>query len=168
MAQEVLSTLALAALAGMTLASPALAGGRDVGRYAQRDLISDVPGSAELAEPSLINAWGLAFGPTTPAWVADNGKDVPTLYSGAVGSTAVAKAPLTVSIPGGGCVFNGSPGSSCTPARARGRQIAIDGLWALEFGNGVIGSTQSLLFTPGPDGESHGLFGELTPSQRHH
>ena len=44
-----------------------------------------------------------------------------------------------------------------------GRPIAIDGLWALAFGNGVIGTTQTLLFTAGPDEESHGLFGELTP-----
>src|SRR3954453_253570 len=110
------SALALAATVGLTLASPALAGergARDLGRYTQRDLVSDVPGSAELADPSLVNAWGLAFGPTTPAWVADNGTDVSTLYSGAVGSTAVAKVPLTVSIPGGaptGAVFNGSTG----------------------------------------------------------
>jgi uncharacterized protein (TIGR03118 family) len=43
-----------------------------------------------------------------------------------------------------------------------GRQIAIDGLWALEFGNGVIGTPQTLLFTAGPGEETHGLFGELT------
>jgi uncharacterized protein (TIGR03118 family) len=113
----------------MALASPALAGdrgGRNLGRYAQRDLVSDVPAAAELSDPSLINAWGLAFGPTTPAWLADNGTDVSTLYSGAVGSTAVAKVPLTVSIPGGaptGAVFNGSAGfivhsgTSSGPAR---------------------------------------------------
>jgi len=44
-----------------------------------------------------------------------------------------------------------------------GRRLAIDGLWALEFGNGVIGTPQTLLFTAGPDGEAHGLFGALTP-----
>src|SRR4051794_34348805 len=109
------SALALAATVGLTLASPALAGDRGVrgpGRCARPHLRPDVPGSAELADPSLVNAWGLAFGPTTPAWVADNGTDVSTLYSGAVGTTAVAKVPLTVSIPDGaptGAVFNGSP-----------------------------------------------------------
>ena len=48
-----------------------------------------------------------------------------------------------------------------------GRRIAIDGLWALEFGNGVIGTTQTLLFTAGPAEESHGLFGELTAFPEH-
>src|SRR4051812_31836174 len=122
-------TLALVAVAGLVLAAPALGhdrGGRDLGRYTQRDLVADVPGAAELADSSLVNAWGLAFGPTTPAWVADNGTDVSTLYSGAVGATPVAKVPLTVSIPGGaptGAVFNGSTGfvvhsgSSSGPAR---------------------------------------------------
>jgi uncharacterized protein (TIGR03382 family) len=38
----------------------------------------------------------------------------------------------------------------------------IDGLWGLRFGNGgAFGSPNTLFFTAGPDGESHGLFGEL-------
>jgi uncharacterized protein (TIGR03118 family) len=109
--------LALAASAVMALAPSALAdrdgSGRGIGHYMQRNLVSDVPGAAELLDPDLVNAWGLTFGPTTPAWVADNGADVSTLYSGAVGSTPVAKVGLTVSIPGGaptGAVFNGSSG----------------------------------------------------------
>ena len=360
------AALSLVAAVGMSLVPTALAhqdrGGRGVGHYVQRNLVSDVPGAAEFLDGDLVNAWGLAFGPTTPAWVADNGTDVSTLYSGAVAGMPVAKVPLTVSIPGGaptGAVFNGSSGfvvhsgASSGPARFlfsseagtitgwnpgvpppppsmqaqtavtvpgaifkglaiadtatgpqiyaadfhnaevdvwdanfapvrrpgafsdpalpagyapfgiqavnggivvtyakqdadaedevagpgkgfvdvydtsgtllrrfaargalnapwgvapapqgfggasgallignfgdgrinaydpfngeflgalrgdRGRRIAIDGLWALEFGNGVIGTTQTLLFTAGPDEESHGLFGELTPSQRH-
>jgi hypothetical protein len=111
------AALAVVAAAGMALASPAFAdhgrNGRGVGHYVQRNLVSDVPGAAELLDADLVNAWGLAFGPTTPAWVADNGTDVSTLYSGAVGSTPVAKVPLTVSIPDGaptGAVFNGSTG----------------------------------------------------------
>jgi uncharacterized protein (TIGR03118 family) len=124
------AALALVAAAGMALVPPALAhqdrGGRGVGHYAQRNLVSDVPGAAEFLDADLVNAWGLAFGPTTPAWVADNGADVSTLYSGAVAGTPVAKVPLTVSIPGGaptGAVFNGSTGfvvhsgASSGPAR---------------------------------------------------
>ena len=43
-----------------------------------------------------------------------------------------------------------------------GQRIEIDGLWALQFGNGTIGSHRTLLFTAGPDDESHGLFGTIT------
>ncbi|MGH2925753.1 MAG: TIGR03118 family protein, partial [Solirubrobacterales bacterium] len=44
---------------------------------------------------------------------------------------------------------------------AHGQRVRIPGLWALKFGNGVIGTPKSLLFTAGPAGESHGLFGKL-------
>jgi uncharacterized protein (TIGR03118 family) len=86
-------------------------GDRGLGHFTQRNLVSDVAGAAELKDPKLVNAWGLAFGPTTPAWVADNGTDVSTLYSDAGGTTQVVKRALEVSIPGGaptGAVYNGS------------------------------------------------------------
>lgn len=45
-----------------------------------------------------------------------------------------------------------------------GRRLTIDGLWALSFGagNANSGPTNSLFFTAGPDGETHGLFGTVT------
>jgi len=44
-----------------------------------------------------------------------------------------------------------------------GRQISIDGLWALEFGNGAAaGPKENLFFTAGPNDESDGLFGQIT------
>jgi uncharacterized protein (TIGR03118 family) len=46
---------------------------------------------------------------------------------------------------------------------ADGKKLAIDGLWALEFGNaGNNGKPNQLFFTAGPDDESHGLFGTIT------
>jgi uncharacterized protein (TIGR03118 family) len=47
-----------------------------------------------------------------------------------------------------------------------GDQIAIDGLWALRFGNNsAAGLASTLFFTAGPDEESHGLFGSITAPQ---
>ena len=44
-----------------------------------------------------------------------------------------------------------------------GKPLAIDGLWALEFGNGgQAGPTTTLFFTAGPNEESNGLFGSIT------
>ncbi|HEY5058287.1 MAG TPA: TIGR03118 family protein [Gaiellaceae bacterium] len=41
--------------------------------------------------------------------------------------------------------------------------VAIDGLWAIAFGNGAAGGpTTTLYFASGPSGESHGLFGSIT------
>jgi uncharacterized protein (TIGR03118 family) len=42
--------------------------------------------------------------------------------------------------------------------------LKIDGLWALNFGNGGnSGPANTLFFTAGPNDEMDGLFGTLTP-----
>jgi uncharacterized protein (TIGR03118 family) len=47
---------------------------------------------------------------------------------------------------------------------ADGSTVNIDGLWALAFGNGgASGPGSTLFFTAGPDNETNGLFGTLTP-----
>jgi uncharacterized protein (TIGR03118 family) len=118
--------LGVVAAAAMALAPAAFA--KPPGHYEQRNLVSDVPGQAELLDPNLVNAWGLAFGPTSPAWVADNGTDVSTLYSGAVGNSPVTKVPLTVSIPGGaptGLVFNGSDGFEVSSGMSSGPALFL-------------------------------------------
>jgi len=47
---------------------------------------------------------------------------------------------------------------------ADGSTILIDGLWALRFGNDASGGpATTLFFTAGPNNETNGLFGTLTP-----
>jgi uncharacterized protein (TIGR03118 family) len=51
-----------------------------------------------------------------------------------------------------------------TMMSAGGGPLVIDGLWALQFGNGAAaGPATTLFFTAGPDGETHGLLGTLVP-----
>jgi uncharacterized protein (TIGR03118 family) len=105
---------ALTALA-LALAGPADAhgGGKGASVYKKRNLVSDIDGVARITDSNLVNPWGLAFGPTTPAWVSDNGTDVSTLYSGGVRKSIPVTVPLVVGIPGGaptGVVFNGTSG----------------------------------------------------------
>lgn len=46
-----------------------------------------------------------------------------------------------------------------------GNPLQIDGLWGLIPGNdGSAGSSQRIYFSAGPDGESNGLFGVITPT----
>jgi uncharacterized protein (TIGR03118 family) len=81
---------------------------RDDNRFAQVNLVSDVPGVAKLTDTHLVNAWGLSQGPTTPVWVSDNGTDATSLYTGG-GLGQTPTSPLVVSIPGGaptGQAFN--------------------------------------------------------------
>ena len=105
-------------VAASTLAAGALgavpAGATAHTSYRQINLVSDQAGKANLTDPDLVNAWGLAASPGTnaspgsPLWVADNGSDKATLYAGA-SATSVSKVPLVVNVTGAaptGQVFN--------------------------------------------------------------
>ncbi len=68
----------------------------------QVNLVSDQPGVAAVTDPNLVNAWGLAFRPDSPFWVADNGTGVSTLYDpdGTPRSLVVTIPPPEGSPPG--------------------------------------------------------------------
>jgi uncharacterized protein (TIGR03118 family) len=48
----------------------------------------------------------------------------------------------------------------------KGRPVVIDGLWTLTLGGGRNSSSDTLYFTAGPNDESDGLFGTITPVSR--
>jgi uncharacterized protein (TIGR03118 family) len=71
------------------------------------DQASDHPA---VLDPLLVNAWGLALGPTSPLWVADNGSGTATVYRG---TTTIINTGLVVTMPGTdaaptGEAFNGT------------------------------------------------------------
>jgi uncharacterized protein (TIGR03118 family) len=97
----------------MVTVTGASASGAVAHGFRQINLVSDIPGKAQVTDPNLVNPWGLAAGPTTPLWVADNGPGVATLYAGAVHGSPVSQVPLVVTVPGGaptGQVFNPTNG----------------------------------------------------------
>jgi uncharacterized protein (TIGR03118 family) len=104
------------ALAGLNAATSAQARGHDdVNGFRVARLVSDQPGRARTTDPNLVNAWGLAFSPTSPLWVSDNGTSTSTLYTGATSpTTPIARVPLVVRIPAGGAptgvVYNPTTG----------------------------------------------------------
>ena len=121
---------ALGLVAALVALAPAAHGGtsRPGNSYHQTNLVSDLPGLAQLTDPDLVNPWGLAAGPTTPVWVADNGTDKATIYPGFVNGSPIQKAPLVVSIPGGaptGQVFNGTPGFEVHAGNASGPALFL-------------------------------------------
>jgi uncharacterized protein (TIGR03118 family) len=80
--------------------------------FGQTNLVSDLPGIAAMTDPDLVNPWGIAFGPTSPFWVSNNGTGTSTLYN-----TLAQKQSLVVTIAGAagggmgaptGVVFNGT------------------------------------------------------------
>ena len=122
--------VALALAAALVGLAPAAQGAtsRPGNSYHQTNLVSDLPGLAQLTDPDLVNPWGMAAGPTTPVWVADNGTDKATIYPGFVNGSPIQKAPLVVSIPGGaptGQVFNGTPGFEVHAGNASGPALFL-------------------------------------------
>jgi uncharacterized protein (TIGR03118 family) len=102
---------------------------------------------ARLEHGNWFNApWGVVLTP------ADFGEFSHTLLVGNFrGGTIAAFNPLTGHFLGNVLNPNGST-------------LNIDGLWALGFGNGgSSGPGNTLFFTAGPDNETNGLFGTLTP-----
>jgi uncharacterized protein (TIGR03118 family) len=61
-----------------------------------------------------------------------------------------------------------SPNHFVIDGKIRGadlRPLSIDGLWALQFGQGGNNAPAgTLFFTAGPDDEHHGLFGQINPN----
>jgi uncharacterized protein (TIGR03118 family) len=50
--------------------------------------------------------------------------------------------------------------------RPTGKPLVIDGLWKLILGGGRNSSSDTLYFTAGPNGETNGLFGTITPASK--
>jgi len=98
-----------------------------------------------LVSPGVLNApWGLAMAP------AGFGSFSGDLLVGNFGNGRInAFDPMTGASHG-------------TLKRPNGQPVTIDGLWALMFGNGTTAATTSLMFSAGPVGETHGLFGSIT------
>jgi uncharacterized protein (TIGR03118 family) len=71
--------------------------------FRQVNLISDIRGMAKLTDPAVRNPWGIAFGPTTPLWVANQFSESPTapvtVYSGANGQSRIQKVILPTGEP---------------------------------------------------------------------
>lgn len=65
-----------------------------LGQYKRTDLVSNQSGVAPVADPHLVNGWGLTRAPASPFWVSDNVTGKSTLYRG-TGSIV----PLVVTIP---------------------------------------------------------------------
>ena len=72
--------------------------------YQVTNLVSNQAGKAKHQDTQLVNAWGIAFSPTGPFWVSDNGKGVSTLYNG-----MGVKQSTVVTIPPASGVGLGSP-----------------------------------------------------------
>jgi uncharacterized protein (TIGR03118 family) len=149
-ATALIAALASATPTGAVAAHRPAVSGNDGhgGAFRQVNLVSDVPGRAQLLDNEVKNPWGIAMGPTTPLWVNNNFNPasacncIPqpedlltkaTLYAGANKSGPITKIPLevTTSSPTG-MVFNPTKqfkidqGGTMTPALFLFNEAFID------------------------------------------
>jgi uncharacterized protein (TIGR03118 family) len=127
-------------------------------RFAQTNLVSDVPGLALHLDPQLQNPWGISFGAASPFWVSDNGTGVATLYNG-----NGIKQGLVVSIPGpagGGAgvptgqVFNNT-GSFALSNGTNASFIFASESGTISGWNGAAGTTAITMFDGSTSGASY-------------
>jgi len=99
--------------------------------FRQTNLVSDLKTvGAQIVDPNLINPWGLAFGPTTPLWVANNGTSLATLYGVSPGGAMAQPVPLVVTLPPAdssptGQVFNPTSGFVLKSKAGKGPALFI-------------------------------------------
>jgi uncharacterized protein (TIGR03118 family) len=122
--------------AGLSANIPGIASDKDQPApvFVQTNLVSDIAGMAATQDQLLVNPWGVAFGSSTPFWVANNGTGTSTLYNGAglpqpPGNNPPFK-PLQVTIPNSsgtstphgtptGTVVNSDPGGFAVSANGK-------------------------------------------------
>jgi uncharacterized protein (TIGR03118 family) len=121
--------------------------GQGLGLVDEYDLLGHL--RARVAQFGTLNApWGLA-------WAPDNfGRFSGDLVVGNFGDGRISAYHE---------LFHRSFVPAGQLRAADGRRLAIDGLWALEFGMGSAnnGPADSLFFTAGPNDENDGLFGTI-------
>ncbi|HSS82071.1 MAG TPA: TIGR03118 family protein [Gaiellaceae bacterium] len=114
------------------------------------DLSGNLLGSLDDGRGQLNAPWGLAVAPPTFGTFAGD------LLVGNFGDGLI------------NAYREDSPNHFVHDGKIRGadnRPLAIDGLWALQFGQGGNnGPAGTLFFTAGPAGESQGLFGQINPN----
>jgi hypothetical protein len=84
--------------------------------FLQTDLVSNIPGLAQVADPTLRNPWGVSFSSTSPFWISDQAANpnAATLYT--VNGSGVSK--VNINPPSG---FVGIPTTAAGPQGPTGQ-----------------------------------------------
>jgi len=148
MTRKMIVSTAIASILALTAWSSPARDRDTTDDYLQTNLVSDLPGIAQLQDTNLVNPWGISFNATSPFWISDNGSGLSTLYAvtnDASGAPQVVKQGLQVTIPGEGVptgqLFNGTGAFNADIFIFAGEDGTISG-W-----RGALGTSAELLVT---------------------
>jgi uncharacterized protein (TIGR03118 family) len=144
--------------------------------FMQTNLVSDGSVSAANVDPNLVNPWGVAFSPTGPFWVSDNGMGVATIYDGSGANVTVAgHTAITIASPPDqqgpsaptGQVFNNTSGFQISEGGVSAPSVFI---FATEDGtisgwNPTVDSGSSVLEADNSQGGEGAVYKGLTTVQ---
>jgi hypothetical protein len=139
-------------MAALVLLTPPIVKAAPLG-YGQTNLVSDIPGMAQVTDSNLNGPWGMAIAPSNFGAASND------LLVGNFGDATNTNNNGTISVfdPTTHAYLGALSDSS-------GHPIAIPGLWSLTFGNGgAVGPANDLFFTTGINNQTDGLFGVLAP-----
>jgi len=100
----------------LMMLAPGLLKAQAVG-YMQVNLVSSGYVPAKVTDPNLVNPWGIANGPTTPLWIANQATSTSTLYSINNAMKGVG-SPFVVHVPTTGSGMQGPTGIVYNPAQS--------------------------------------------------
>jgi uncharacterized protein (TIGR03118 family) len=114
----------------------------------QHNLVSNGTVKADLTDDNLVNAWGLTSSSTSPWWVANNGSNTSTLYTG-----DGVKVPLVVSVPGAptGAVFNATTGFELAPGKPAAFIFSTEEGTIRAWNRDVTGTNTMVMVDHSPD-----------------
>jgi hypothetical protein len=135
------------------LSSAPCGGGRPVAQDAQdappfvtqTNLVSDIPGLAQITNPELVNPWGVSHSSTSPFWTSNQGTNTATLYN-VTNKTTVMK--VNINRPAGFVKIPTTPAGTASGVQGPTGQV-----------NNT--NTMSFLVSNGDGGSAHFIFANL-------
>jgi len=139
------SSIVLAAVAAAALTAPGIASAQ----FSATNLVTNDPmaHAAQITDPGLINAWGMAYSPTSPFWVSANGNGTAELFAVNPVTQATTKQGLTVTIPGDGTVTGEVFNSNAAAAFGGDLFMFVSEDGTISGWRGALGTTAETLQT---------------------
>jgi uncharacterized protein (TIGR03118 family) len=109
----------------------------------QTNLVSDIPGLAQITDPELVNPWGISHSSTSPFWVSNQGTNTSTLYT-VTNKTTVTK--VNINPPSGFVQIPTTTAGTASGVQGPTGQVNNTNTASFLVGNGGDGGSAHFIF----------------------